>query len=73
MPVVSEEYWDQFVTFRYPSMEALKNMYKSDRFHEANAHAGAPKGEAVTLHTSQSSNALLNPHSAFPLPILTAI
>ena len=24
MPVVSEEYWDHFVTFRYPSMEAYK-------------------------------------------------
>lgn len=38
MPVVSEEYWDHFVTFRYPSMEALKNMIKSDRFHEANVN-----------------------------------
>lgn len=38
MPVVSEEFWEHFVTFRYPSMEALKKMYKSDRFHEANTH-----------------------------------
>jgi uncharacterized protein (DUF1330 family) len=38
MPVVSENYWDHFVSFRYPSMEALKKMYQSDKFHEANAN-----------------------------------
>ncbi|MBL0713126.1 MAG: DUF1330 domain-containing protein [Desulfosarcina sp.] len=38
MPIVTEEYWDHFVTFRYPSKEALKKMYDSDEFHEANLH-----------------------------------
>ena len=38
MPIVTEEYWDHFVTFRYPSKEALKKMYDSDEFHEANMH-----------------------------------
>lgn len=38
MPIVTEEYWDHFVTFRYPSKEALKKMYDSDEFHETNVH-----------------------------------
>lgn len=38
MPVVTQEYWDHFVTFRYPSKAALKKMYNSDAFHEANIH-----------------------------------
>jgi uncharacterized protein (DUF1330 family) len=38
MPIVSEEYWDHFVSFRFPSIKALKNLYQSDKFQEANAH-----------------------------------
>lgn len=38
MPIVTQEYWDHFVTFRYPSKKALKKIYNSDEFHEANLH-----------------------------------
>jgi uncharacterized protein (DUF1330 family) len=38
MPIVTEEYWDHFVTFRYPSKQTLKKMVDSDEYHEANIH-----------------------------------
>jgi uncharacterized protein (DUF1330 family) len=38
MPIVSEEYWDHFVSFRFPSLEAMQDLYRSDAFQEANAH-----------------------------------
>ncbi len=38
MPIVSEEYWDHFVAFRFPSMKALKDLYQSGDFQEVNAH-----------------------------------
>jgi uncharacterized protein (DUF1330 family) len=38
MPIVSEDYWDHFVSFRFPSLEALKHLYRSDKFQEINAH-----------------------------------
>lgn len=38
MPIVSEEYWDHFVAFRFPSMKVMKDLYQSGEFEEANAH-----------------------------------
>ena len=38
MPIVSEEYWDHFVSFRFPSMKAMMELYQSDKFQEANAN-----------------------------------
>ena len=38
MPIVSEEYWDHFVSFRFPSLEAMKDLYRSDKFQEINVH-----------------------------------
>jgi len=36
MPIVSEEYWDHFVSFRFPSEKALKDLYQSGTFEEIN-------------------------------------
>ncbi|MGL1889665.1 MAG: DUF1330 domain-containing protein [Reichenbachiella sp.] len=38
MPIVSEEYWDHFVSFRFPSMKAMKDLYQSGKFNEINAN-----------------------------------
>ena len=38
MPIVSEDYWDHFVAFRFPSMKVMKDLYQSGAFEEANAH-----------------------------------
>lgn len=38
MPIVSEEYWDYFVSFRFPSMKAMKDLYGSDKFSKINIH-----------------------------------
>lgn len=38
MPIVSEEYWDHFVSFRFPSLEAMQDLYRSDAFQEINIH-----------------------------------
>lgn len=38
MPIVSEEYWDHFVSFRFPSITAFKNLYQSGEYNEINAH-----------------------------------
>ena len=38
MPIVSEEYWDHFVSFRFPSMKAMEDLYRSDEFQEINVH-----------------------------------
>jgi len=38
MPIVSEEYWDHFVAFRFPSMKAMKDLYQSGEFQQVNAH-----------------------------------
>lgn len=37
MPIVSEEYWDHFVSFKFPSMKAMKDLYQSGKFNEINA------------------------------------
>ena len=37
MPIVSEEYWDHFVSFRFPSREAMERLYQSGEFAEINA------------------------------------
>ena len=38
MPIVSEEYWDHFVSFRFPSLKAMKDLYQSGEFEEINIH-----------------------------------
>ena len=38
MPIISEEYWDHFVSFRFPSLEALSSLYESDEFREMERH-----------------------------------
>ena len=37
MPIVSEEYWDHFVSFTFPSKEAMTHLYQSGEFNEINA------------------------------------
>ena len=37
MPIVSEEYWDHFVSFTFPSKEAVTHLYQSGEFNEINA------------------------------------
>ena len=38
MPIVSEEYWDHFVAFRFPSMKVMKDLYQSGAFEEINGN-----------------------------------
>ncbi len=38
MPIVSEEYWDHFVSFRFPSLKMMEEFYRSDAFQEINVH-----------------------------------
>lgn len=38
MPIVSQDYWDHFVSFRFPSVKAFKNLYQSGKYNEINAH-----------------------------------
>jgi uncharacterized protein (DUF1330 family) len=38
MPIVSEDYWDHFVSFRFPSLKAMEGLYRSDAFQEINVH-----------------------------------
>jgi 2-hydroxychromene-2-carboxylate isomerase/uncharacterized protein (DUF1330 family) len=38
MPIVSEEYWDHFVSFRFTSLEVMMDLYRSDDFQEINVH-----------------------------------
>lgn len=38
MPIVSEEYWDHFVAFRFSSLKAMEELYRSDSFQEINVH-----------------------------------
>jgi uncharacterized protein (DUF1330 family) len=38
MPCVSEEYWDHFVSLRFPSLAAMQQLYRSDTFQEINVH-----------------------------------
>jgi uncharacterized protein (DUF1330 family) len=38
MPIVSEDYWDHFVSFRFPSLKAMQELYRSDKFQEINVH-----------------------------------
>ena len=54
MPIVSEEYWDHFVAFRFPSKKAMEDLYQSGKFNEINAHriAGLDASLAV-LSTPQ--------------------
>jgi uncharacterized protein (DUF1330 family) len=47
MPIVSEECWDHFVAFRFPSLNAMEGLYRSDTFQEINVHR--IEGLAATL------------------------
>jgi uncharacterized protein (DUF1330 family) len=38
MPIVSEDYWDHFVSFRFPSLKAMEEFYRGDAFQEINVH-----------------------------------
>jgi len=38
MPIVSEDYWDHFVSIRFPSIKAFKDLYQSGKYNEINAH-----------------------------------
>jgi uncharacterized protein (DUF1330 family) len=38
MPIVSEDYWDHFVSFRFPSRKAMQDLYRRDAFQEINVH-----------------------------------
>ena len=54
MPIVSEEYWDHFVSFTFPSKEVMTHLYRSGEFNEINANriAGLDASLAV-LSTPQ--------------------
>ena len=38
MPIVSEEYWDHFVSFKFPSQKVMKDLYQTTEFTEINIH-----------------------------------
>ncbi len=38
IPIVSEEYWDHFVSFRFPDKKTVMKIYQSDKFHEINGN-----------------------------------
>jgi uncharacterized protein (DUF1330 family) len=38
IPIVSEEYWDHFVSFKYPSMKVMKDLLQTSEFTEINIH-----------------------------------
>lgn len=37
MPIVSEEYWDHFVSFTFPSKDVMTHLYQTGEFNEINA------------------------------------
>ena len=54
MPIVSEEYWDHFVSFRFPSKKAMEDLYQSGKFNEINIHRIAGiDGTLAVLSTPQ--------------------
>ena len=54
MPIVSEEYWDHFVSFTFPSKEAMEKLYQSGKFNEINAKRIAGiDGKLAVLSTPQ--------------------
>jgi len=54
MPIVSEEYWDHFVSFTFPSKEAMVKLYQSGKFNEINANRIAGlDGTLAVLSTPQ--------------------
>ena len=38
IPIVSEEYWDHFVSFRFPSRKAMKDLYQTTEYTAINIH-----------------------------------
>lgn len=54
MPIVSEEYWDHFVAFRFPSMKVMKDLYQSGAFEEINGNRlDSLDGTLAVLSTPQ--------------------
>jgi len=54
MPIVSEEYWDHFVSFRFPSLKELEDLYQSGDFEEINGDRIAGlEGTLAVLSTPQ--------------------
>ena len=54
MPIVSEEYWDHFVSFTFPSKAAMVKLYQSGKFNEINAKRIAGiDGTLAVLSTPQ--------------------
>jgi uncharacterized protein (DUF1330 family) len=54
MPIVSEEYWDHFVSFKFPSTRAMTHLYQSGEFNEINAkRIAALDGTLAVLSTTQ--------------------
>ena len=54
IPIVSEEYWDHFVSFKFPSIEALELLYQSGEFAEINAdRIAALDGTLAVLSETQ--------------------
>lgn len=49
MPIVSEDYWDHFVSFRLPSMKALKDLYQSGKYNQINALRMAALEDALSV------------------------
>ena len=41
MPIISEQYWDHFVSFKFPSLKVLGELYQSDEFHGLEPHRTA--------------------------------
>ena len=54
MPIVSEEYWDHFVSFTFPSKDAMMRMFQSEEYNEINAmRLAALDGNLAVLSTPQ--------------------
>jgi len=54
MPIVSEEYWDHFVSFTFPSKEVMTKLYQSGKFNEINAkRIAGVDGTLAVLSTPQ--------------------
>ena len=54
MPIVSEEYWDHFVSFTFPSKDAMTRLFQGEAYNEINAmRLAALDGNLAVLSTPQ--------------------
>ncbi len=54
MPIVSEEYWDHFVSFTFPSKDAMTRLFQNEDYNEINAmRLAALDGNLAVLSTPQ--------------------